>query len=70
MSKLSNEEWLAMNTRIGFLERRAEIAEDRVRRATLYLQQNTNIMDIDDLCDHGAESGCCVECSAAGPKAR
>lgn len=42
--------------------------KEQLRRLTLFAQQNTNLQHIDDLCEHGAESGCCLSCSMAGPK--
>jgi len=46
-----------------------ELARTRedLRRVVLYAEAHTNVPGVDDLCDHGAESGCCSACSQRGP---
>lgn len=41
---------------------------EQLRRVVLYAECSTNFPGVDDLCEHGIESGCCLTCSMRGPK--
>ena len=43
------------------------VLREQLRRLTLYAEAHTNFPGADDLCEHGAESGCCSACSQRGP---